>query len=63
MERLEHIHGLQKLGHKELMDTSGGHPLVLPWFLAAVGTAAINEIIGDWDNFKAGLMGLPEIRN
>ena len=35
--------------------------------LALVGTAlltaAIYEIISDWDNFKAGLAGKPEIPN
>jgi len=31
-------------------------------FLAVIGVAAITQIIIDWDNFKNGLMGRPEIR-
>ena len=34
---------------------------IVPLILGAFFTAAVTEIISDWDNFKAGLLGQPEI--
>jgi hypothetical protein len=43
---------------REQQEINGGaFPL-----LGLIGVAAITQIILDWDNFKAGLMGRPEIR-
>ena len=49
----------------ELIETHGGCPLapILIPIIAAAGAAAVTEIISDWDNFKAGLLGKPEIKN
>jgi len=55
-------HGLVPLKQKELVETNGGCPAILIPILIAAGGAAIAEIISDWDNFKAGLMGKPEIK-
>ncbi len=60
METLQN--GLKPLNKKELIGINGGCPILLPIFVAAAG-AAISEIISDWDNFKAGLLGKPEIKN
>ena len=55
--------GFVPMGQNELEETYGGCPGILaPIIVAAVG-AAIAEIISDWDNFKAGLLGKPEIKN
>ena len=51
------------LNHDEMENTFGGIPPVVIALLAAVAGAAVAEILDDWDNFKAGLLGKPEIKN
>ena len=47
---------LHTIPPEEQQEINGGaFPL-----LGLVGVAAITQIILDWDNFKAGLMGRPE---
>lgn len=41
---------------REQQEINGGYLA----FLMAIGIAAVAEIITDWDNFKNGLMGMPE---
>jgi hypothetical protein len=48
----------RELSLQDQQEINGG---VLP-FLALIGAAAITQIIIDWDNFKNGLMGRPELR-
>lgn len=48
---------LQPLTAEEEKQLSGGIWLRL---LGGAGAMIASEIIGDWDNFKRGLMGLPE---
>ena len=55
--------GLILLGQNELEETYGGCPGILVPILIAAAGAAIAEIISDWDNFKAGLLGKPEIKS
>ncbi len=54
--------GVQELDAKEMKKTNGGLG-----FLGVVGAglliAAGTAIINDWDNFKRGLAGEPEINN
>ena len=47
------------LKREEMYDVKGG---ILAVILAGLAIAAGAAIINDWDNFKAGLMGLPEIK-
>jgi hypothetical protein len=48
------------LNREEMYETKGG---ILAAILAGLAIAAGAAIINDWDNFKAGLMGLPEIKS
>jgi hypothetical protein len=63
----EHMETLQDgfvpMRQNELAETHGGCPAILVPILIAAASAAIAEIISDWDNFKAGLMGKPEIKD
>ena len=43
---------------EEMYETRGGSILLA--ILGGLAIAAGGEIIGDWDNFKNGLMGRPE---
>lgn len=49
----------QLLNREEMHETHGG---ILAVIIAGLAIAAGAAIINDWDNFKAGLMGLPEIK-
>jgi len=62
MKTFENLNEIQYLDHKEMLETSGGVAWFLPIAIAA-GCAAVEEVIRDWDNFKAGLLGRPEIHN
>ena len=53
---------LMPLDHNDLVETKGGCPILAP-ILIGLAVAAVTEIIQDWDNFKAGLLGKPEIQN
>jgi hypothetical protein len=47
------------LGRDEMYETRGGFlGIIAAGLIIAAGAAIIN----DWDNFKAGLMGRPEIK-
>ncbi len=46
------------LNREEMHEIHGGILLVI---LAGIAIAAGAAIINDWDNFKRGLMGMPEI--
>ena len=50
----------QLLNKEEMYETRGG---ILAAIAAGLLIAAGAAIINDWDNFKAGLMGRPEIKN
>lgn len=50
----EQFHPLRK---EDMHEIHGG---ILAVILAGLAIAAGAAIINDWDNFKAGLMGLPE---
>jgi hypothetical protein len=47
------------MNREEMLDTHGG---IWAAILVGLTIAAGAEIIRDWDNFKRGLQGLPEIR-
>ncbi len=47
----------RELTYEELCTTRGG---IIPAIIAGLVIAAGAEIIRDWDNFKNGLMGIPE---
>lgn len=51
---------LKTLSNEELVLTRGGIG-ILAAIVIGLAIAAGAEIFGDWDNFKAGLMGRPEI--
>ena len=62
-EHMKTLHdGFVPLRQDEMVETNGGCPAILVPILIATATAAITEIISDWDNFKAGLAGRPEIK-
>ena len=48
------------LSEEEIQNTRGGIG-ILAAIAIGLTIAAGAEILGDWDNFKAGLMGRPEI--
>jgi len=48
------------LSEEEARNTKGGVG-ILAAIAIGLAIAAGAEIFGDWDNFKAGLMGRPEI--
>ena len=60
METLQN--DLVPLNQEEMIRTAGGLPILFPIFVGLC-IAAGTEIISDWDNFKAGLLGKPEINN
>jgi hypothetical protein len=49
-----------ELNRSELMKINGR--ALWPAVLAGAIIAAVAEIIGDWDNFKNGLAGRPEVK-
>jgi hypothetical protein len=57
-EIMENYTGFRSLEREELYQTRGG---VLAAIAAGLIIAAGAAIINDWDNFKAGLMGRPEM--
>jgi len=52
---------IQYLGQNEMLEVTGGVVWYVPILIAAA-CAAVEEVIRDWDNFKAGLLGKPEIQ-
>ena len=60
MKTIEQLNEIQFLDQQEMLETSGGVMWIVPILIAA-GCAAVEEVIRDWDNFKAGLLGKPEI--
>lgn len=57
------IQGFTPLGGEEIQHTRGGALGIAALILIGLAGAAGAEIFGDWDNFKAGLMGDPEINH
>lgn len=50
------IQNFKDIPRQALQDINGGF-----WqFVIPLALVAIDEIVGDWDNFKNGLMGRPE---
>lgn len=59
MKEIKNLAYFQELNTDELNRTRGG----IFWFLVGgVVLAITREVLSDWDNFKAGLMGQPEIK-
>jgi hypothetical protein len=56
MKTIEKLDEMQFLNRQEMLETSGGVMWIIPILIAA-GCAAVEEVIRDWDNFKAGLLG------
>jgi hypothetical protein len=56
IKNLTHYHELDKY---ELSGIYGG---VIWYILGGIAIAIANEVVRDWDNFKAGLKGEPEIK-
>ena len=50
------IDSFKEIPMREQQELNGG---ILP-FLAAAALIIFEEVVSDWDNFKNGLMGLPE---
>ncbi len=48
--------GITELNQTESKELGGGG-----WFIPALAAAAIYQIMADWDNFKRGLAGQPEV--
>jgi len=59
MESIKNIRDFQELNQSELIDISGG----FIWYIVGgLAIAIAKEVMSDWDNFKAGLTGQPEIK-
>ncbi|MFO7670699.1 MAG: hypothetical protein R6W31_13650 [Bacteroidales bacterium] len=54
------LDGFSEIPQPEQQEINGGILPIVARFLVSVAVAAASEIINDWDNFKNGLMGLPE---
>jgi hypothetical protein len=54
------LDGVSEIPCQEQQEINGGIIPIVARFLVSVAIAATTEIINDWDNFKNGLMGLPE---
>ena len=54
--------GFLPLKEDEIQNTRGGFGIAALILIGLAGAAGA-EIFGDWDNFKAGLMGQPEIES
>ena len=54
--------GFVPLDEEEVLQTRGGLGIAALILIGLAGAAGA-EIFGDWDNFKAGLSGHPEIQN
>jgi hypothetical protein len=60
METIQNLSYYRELDQKELTGIYGG----FFWYIAGgIIIAITREVISDWDNFKAGLAGQPEIRS
>ena len=54
--------GFLPLEEDEIQNTRGGFGIAALILVGLAGAAGA-EIFGDWDNFKAGLTGQPEIES
>ena len=59
METIKNLSYYRELDKEELSGIYGG---VIWYIVGGVIIAVVNEIVSDWDNFKAGLRGQPEIK-
>jgi hypothetical protein len=57
---INHTPALTELTMEEQREITGGNWGVNFW--APILGQAVKEIVSDWDNFKRGLAGQPEIR-
>ena len=53
--------GFLPLTGNEIQNTRGGFGICALILIGLAGAAGA-EIFGDWDNFKAGLQALPEVK-
>ena len=53
--------GFTPLNEAEIQNTNGGFGIGVLILIGLAGAAGA-EIFGDWDNFKAGLCALPEVK-
>ena len=53
--------GVQEMNTIKMKETNGGFG-ILAAIAIGIAIAAGAEIFSDWDNFKAGLTGKPEIK-
>jgi COMC family len=60
MKSTKNIKAFQELDQSELIMISGG---VFWYIVGGIVVAMAREVISDWDNFKAGLTGQPEIKS
>lgn len=54
------LKGFSEIPGSEQEEINGGLLSILAGILIGIATAASAQIMSDWDNFKNGLMGLPE---
>jgi hypothetical protein len=54
------LDGFTEIPQSEQQEINGGILPIVARFLVSMAVAAASEIINDWDNFKNGLMGVPE---
>ena len=59
MESIKNINDFQELNQSELVGISGG---VIWYIVGGLVIAIAKEVMSDWDNFKAGLTGQPEVK-
>ena len=59
MESIKNIRDFHELNQSEMASVSGG---VIWYIIGGIAVAMAREVMSDWDNFKAGLTGQPEIK-
>jgi bacteriocin-like protein len=60
METIKSVCDFQELNQSEMATISGG---VFWYIVGGLVIAMAKEVMHDWDNFKAGLSGQPEIKS
>jgi hypothetical protein len=59
MDAIKNLTHYREIDKHELSGIYGG---VIWYILGGIVIAMTNEVVRDWDNFKAGLKGEPEIK-
>jgi hypothetical protein len=59
MDAIKNLSHYREIDKDELSGIYGG---IIWYVIGGIIIAVANEVVSDWDNFKAGLRGQPEIK-